>query len=187
MALKAVGPQLVHKSELGAVRLSLVPEAVAAEARRMAARQAAAGLEITGFLVQRMVPEGVEMIVGVVQDPVFGPVVACGAGGTAVELMKDVSVRLTPLTDSEAERMLRSLASFPLLEGYRGSPGVDMASLRRLLVQVSALAEDLPEVAELDINPVVATPSGVVAVDARVRVAARDPRPPQGSRARARP
>ena len=88
----------------------------------MAARQAAAGVEITGFLVQRMVPEGVEVIVGVVQDPVFGPIVACGAGGTAVELMKDVSVRLAPLTDAEAERMLRSLASFPLLEGYRGSP-----------------------------------------------------------------
>jgi acetate---CoA ligase (ADP-forming) len=103
-----------------------------------------------------------------------------------VELMKDVSVRLTPLTDSEAERMLRSLASFPLLEGYRGGPGVDMASLRRLLVQVSALAEDLPEVAELDINPVVATPSGVDAVDARLRVEARDPRPPEGSLPRGR-
>ena len=104
----------------------------------MAARQAAAGLEITGFLVQRMVPEGVEMIVGVVQDPVFGPGRRLGAGGTAVELMKDVSVRLAPLTEAEAERMLRSLANFPLLDGYRGSPRVDMDSLTRLLMQVSA-------------------------------------------------
>jgi acetyl coenzyme A synthetase (ADP forming)-like protein len=185
VALKAVGPQLLHKSELGAVQLSLQPETVAAEARRMAATQAAAGLEVTGFLVQQMVPKGVEMIVGVVQDPVFGPVVACGAGGTAAELMKDLSVRLPPLTGADAERMLRGLATFPLLDGYRGGSRVDLAALKGLLLQVSALAEDLPEIVELDLNPVVATPSGVVTVDARLRIEAKDPQRPEGSLLRA--
>jgi acyl-CoA synthetase (NDP forming) len=185
VALKAVGPQLLHKSELGAVQLSLRPQAVASEARRMAARQAAAGIEVTGFLVQRMVPKGVEMIVGVVQDPVFGPVVACGAGGVAVELMKDVSVRLAPLSEADAERMLSGLVSFPLLEGYRGGSRVDMAALKGLLLQVSALADDLPEVVELDLNPVVATSSSVVTVDARLRIEARDPQRPEGSLFRA--
>jgi acyl-CoA synthetase (NDP forming) len=185
VALKAVGPQVLHKSELGAVQLSLGPQTVAAEARRMAATQAAAGLEVTGFLVQQMVPKGVEMIVGVVQDPVFGPVVACGSGGTAVELMKDLSVRLPPLTGADAERMLHELATFPLLDGYRGGSRVDIAALKGLLLQVSALAEDLPEVVELDLNPVVATSSGVVTVDARLRVEARDPQRPEGSLLRA--
>jgi acyl-CoA synthetase (NDP forming) len=185
VALKAVGPQVLHKSELGAVQLSLGPQTVAAEARRMAAIQAAAGLEVTGFLVQQMVPKGVEMIVGVVQDPVFGPVVACGSGGTAVELMKDLSVRLPPLTGADAERMLHELATFPLLDGYRGGSRVDIAALKGLLLQVSALAEDLPEVVELDLNPVVATSSGVVTVDARLRVEARDPQRTEGSLLRA--
>ncbi|PZS00336.1 MAG: GNAT family N-acetyltransferase [Candidatus Nephthysia bennettiae] len=155
------------------------------KARQMAEMQAAAGLEVTGFLVQQMVPKGVEMIVGVVQDPVFGPVVACGAGGTAVELMKDLSVRLPPLTGADAERMLSGLVSFPLLEGYRGGSRVDMAALKGLLLQVSALAEELPEVVELDLNPVVATSSGVVTVDARLRIEGRDPQRPEGSLLRA--
>jgi acyl-CoA synthetase (NDP forming) len=102
-----------------------------------------------------------------------------------VEMMKDLSVRLPPLTDADAERMLSGLVSFPLLEGYRGGSRVDMAALRGLLLQVSALAEDLPEVVELDLNPVVATPSGVVTVDARLRIEARDPQRPEGSLFRA--
>jgi acetate---CoA ligase (ADP-forming) len=185
VALKAVGPKLVHKSELGAVQLSLAPRSVEVAARRMADRLAAAGVQVSGFLVQEMVREGVEMIVGVVQDPVFGPVIACGAGGTAVELMKDVAVRLTPLTEAEAGRMLRGLATFPLLNGYRGRPRVDLAALEALLVRVSALAEDLPELVEVDLNPVMVSPSGAVVTDTRIRVELREPRPPEGARRRA--
>src|SRR5439155_12359881 len=107
------------------------------------------------FLVQRMVPEGVEMLVGVVHDPLFGPVVACGAGGTAVELLKDVSVRITPLTDLDAAEMVRSLATFPLLDGYRGASKADVPALEDLLLRVSALVEAHPAVAEMDCNPVV--------------------------------
>ena len=185
VALKAVGPKLVHKSELGAVQLSLSPRSVEAAARRMADRQAAAGVQVSGFLVQEMVPEGVEMIVGVVQDPVFGPVIACGAGGTAAELIKDVAVRLTPLTETEAGRMVRGLATFPLLNGYRGRPRVDLDALEAILVRVSGLAEDLPELVEVDLNPVMVTPSGAVVTDTRIRVELREPRPPEGARPRA--
>src|SRR5215471_8778875 len=150
----------------------------------MAQRPRGSGMKAEGFLVQRMAGEGVEMIVGVVQDPQFGPVVACGAGGTAVELLKDVSVRLTPLTESQADEMIRSLATFPLLDGYRGRPRADVAALRDLVLRVSALAEDLPEVVELDLNPVVVGSEGAWVVDARIRVELREPPPPTGARPR---
>ncbi|MBO0687114.1 MAG: acetate--CoA ligase family protein, partial [Candidatus Dormibacteraeota bacterium] len=104
----------------------------------------------------------------------------------AVEVLKDVRVRLAPLTEADAEGMIESLASFPLLQGYRGSPPSDVAALRELLLRVGALAEDLPEVAELDLNPVLAGPDGARALDARIRVQATDPRPPEGSRPRRR-
>ncbi len=185
IALKAYGPGLLHKSEAGAVALSLSgPHAVRTAARAMAGRLRAAGREPEGFLVQRMAGEGVEMIVGVVQDPQFGPVIACGAGGTAVELLRDVSLRLTPLTEPQADQMIRGLATFPLLDGYQGRPRADVAALRELVLQLSALAEDLPEVVEVDLNPVIVGEEGVSVVDARIRLEARDPRPPEGSRPR---
>jgi acetate---CoA ligase (ADP-forming) len=139
VALKAVAPGLVHKTEAGAVRLGIDgAEAVRAMATEMAETVAARGFP-EGFLVQRMVPDGVELLVGVVHDASFGPVVACGAGGTAVELLKDVAVRITPLTDRDAAEMIRSLQAFPLLDGYRGAPRADVAALEELLLRVSAL------------------------------------------------
>jgi acetyl coenzyme A synthetase (ADP forming)-like protein len=188
VALKAYGARLLHKSEAGAVALSLDgPEAVRAAASGMAERLRAAGAEPEGFLVQRMAGGGVEMIVGMVQDLRFGPVVACGAGGTAVELLKDVSVRLTPLTISQADEMIRGLATFPLLDGYRGRPKADVNALRELVLRLSALAEDVPELAEVDLNPVIVGADGLGIVDARVRLEAREPRPPEGSRPRPAP
>jgi acetate---CoA ligase (ADP-forming) len=148
----------------------------------MAEAVAAEGYPVDGFLVQRMVGPGVELLVGVVHDASFGPVVACGAGGTAVELLKDVAVRITPLTDLDAAEMVRSLASFPLLEGYRGAPKADVAALEDLLLRVGALVEAHPEVAELDLNPVIALTEGVMVVDARVRVEAASPPPPLSAR-----
>jgi acyl-CoA synthetase (NDP forming) len=129
-----------------------------------------------------MVKGGVEMLVGVVHDPVFGPVVACGAGGTAVELLKDVSVRITPLTDRDADEMLRELKTFPLLEGYRGSPPADLRALTDVILRLSALVEDHPAVVEADLNPVMALPDGCTIVDARVRVEAAAPPPPLSAR-----
>ncbi|MGZ5322014.1 MAG: bifunctional acetate--CoA ligase family protein/GNAT family N-acetyltransferase [Solirubrobacterales bacterium] len=176
VALKAEGSEIVHKSELGAVRTGLAgPGEVEAAASEMDARLAAAGVERETFLVQSMVEGGVELIVGVVGDAVFGPVLACGAGGTTAELLRDVAVRVCPLTGTDAREMVRSLAIFPLLEGYRGAEGADLGSLEELVLRVSAMVDAHAEIAELDLNPVLALPEGAMAVDARIRVEAEPP------------
>jgi acyl-CoA synthetase (NDP forming) len=122
-----------------------------------------------------MISGGVEMIVGVVHDPQFGPVVACGAGGVLVELLRDVSVRLTPLTAEDAREMVQSLKTYPLLTGFRGGAVCDVEALKEGLLRVSAMVEDIPQIAELDCNPFVVQESGAVILDARVRVAATEP------------
>jgi acetyl coenzyme A synthetase (ADP forming)-like protein len=173
VALKAVAEGLVHKSELGAVSLGLGgAAAVTREARAIARRLREAGHEPQGFVIQRMASAGIELIVGIVGDPDFGPVVACGAGGTAVELLGDVSVRLAPLGRRAAGAMLRSLRTFPLLDGYRGAERADVTAVEDVLLRVSALAAAHPEIAELDCNPLLAGPAGAVVLDARLRVAA---------------
>jgi acetyl coenzyme A synthetase (ADP forming)-like protein len=183
VALKAVAPTLIHKTEAAGVQLNLGDaEAVRVAAREMRARVANHGHEVTGFLVQRMVPTGVEMLIGVVHDHLFGPVVACAAGGLAVELIQDVSVRITPLTDLDAAEMLRNLRTYPLLDGYRGAPKYDVGALEDALLRVGALVEAHAEVAEIDLNPVVALPTGALIVDARVRVEIAAPRPPLAAR-----
>ncbi|HEX9823360.1 MAG TPA: GNAT family N-acetyltransferase, partial [Actinomycetota bacterium] len=183
VALKAVAPTLIHKTEARGVRLSLEgAEQVRGAAEEMTEEVAAAGHRVERFLVQGMVPEGVEMLVGVVHDASFGPVIACGAGGTTAELVKDVQVRITPITDLDAEEMIRSLKTFPLLEGYRGAPPADIAALGDVLLRVSALVENHPEVAEMDLNPVVVLPDGAAVVDARIRVELSSPRPPLTAR-----
>ncbi len=183
VALKAVTPTLVHKTEAGGVRLSLSGvRQVAEAAERMAKDVSQAGHPVEGFLVQRMVPPGVEMLVGVAHDPLFGPVVACGAGGTAVELLKDIAVRIAPLTDRDAREMIRGLKTFPLLEGYRGAPRSDVPALEEIILRVSAMVEAHREITEMDCNPVVVLPKGAVIVDVRVRVEIPAPRPPIAAR-----
>lgn len=164
VALKGIAPGLVHKTDAGAVRLHLDAVSVVAAADQM--KEQIPG--ITGFLVQEMAEPGTEMIVGVAHDPQFGPVIACGAGGVMVELMKDVSVRLTPLASEDAEEMLRELRTFPLLEGYRGSPRRDIEALEDIILRIGALAEDVPSIVELDLNPVVVHERGASIVDARI-------------------
>ncbi len=176
VALKAVAAGLVHKSDAGGVALGLEgPEAVRAAGLAMQAEIARSGHELEGLLVQPMAPAGVELIVGVVHDQSFGPVLACGAGGTTAELIKDVAVRITPVTDLDAREMLRSLKTFPLLDGYRGAVPCDQGAIEDLLRRISAMVQAHPEIAELDCNPVIAGPGGVTIVDARIRVAASDP------------
>ena len=183
VALKAIAPGLVHKSDAGAVKLGLRgARSTAAAAREMESKLAASGAHVTGYQVQRMADPGVEMIVGVVQDQHFGPVLACGAGGTATELVKDVAVRITPITQGEAQRMLRSLKTFPLLDGYRGAPKADLPAVEQILLRVSALVEAHGEIAEMDLNPLIAGPHGAVAVDARVRLEPDAPQRPLGAR-----
>ena len=179
VVLKAVAPGLVHKTELNAVRLGLTsPTQVRRIAGQMVRELAGAGIEVESLLVQPMVAAGVEMLVGVVHDPSFGPVVVAGAGGTAVELLHDVAARITPVTDQDAHDLLRSLRTFPLLEGYRGAPRADIESLEDVLMRVGRMVEMHPEIAELDLNPVMATPGGAWVVDARVRVERSTPRAP---------
>jgi acetate---CoA ligase (ADP-forming) len=179
VALKAQGPGLVHKTEMGAVRVGLAGRAeVTRAAEEMDGAVARAGPRRETFIVQAMVEGGVELLVGVVDDPTFGPVLACGAGGTQAELLKDVAVRICPITRDDARRMLRSLATFPLLTGFRGSPEVDLDVLQELLLRVSTMVEAHHEVAELDLNPVLAGPEGAGAVDFRIRVKSAPPRRP---------
>jgi acetyl coenzyme A synthetase (ADP forming)-like protein len=183
VALKGVGPELVHKTEAGAIRLGLTGEAqVRNAANEMLEDLKKRSITPAGFLVQRMASGGVEMIVGIVHDRQFGPVIACGAGGVMVELLRDVAVRLTPLTREDAAEMVRGLRSYPLLTGFRGASPCDVAALEDGLLRISALAEDLPEVAELDCNPFLVQQSGAVILDARVRVAPAEPQPLLGAR-----
>ncbi|HEX5950531.1 MAG TPA: acetate--CoA ligase family protein, partial [Actinomycetota bacterium] len=179
VALKAFGPQIVHKTDLGAVRLGLSGSTrVTQAAREMGERLAAADVEAEGYIVQEMVGGGVEMLVGVAHDPLFGPVVACSAGGTAVELVRDVSVRVTPLTDLDAAEMVRSLKTFPLLDGFRGAPKADVAALEEVILRVGELVEGHPEIAEMDCNPVMVLPNGALVVDARIRLSDVAPQQP---------
>ena len=185
VAIKGVAAGLVHKSEAGAVALGLAsPGQAVSAARDMTRRMAGLGSPPTGFIVQEMAPAGFELIVGVVQDPTFGPVVAAGAGGTAVELMKDVSFRLAPLTAPDADAMLAQLKSFPLLTGHRGSVPVDLAALRDLILRTGQLADEQPGIVEMDLNPVLAGPTGAVVVDARIRIGPPRPAAPEGFRSR---
>jgi acetyl coenzyme A synthetase (ADP forming)-like protein len=171
VALKGIAPGIIHKSDVRGVRLGLATsEAVVAAASEVEAAFAAAGHPVDRFLIQRMVPSGAEMLVGVVHDRLFGPVVACAAGGTEAELLKDVAVRITPLTDVDAAEMVRSLATFPLLDGYRGAPKADVPALEDVLLRVSAMVEIHPEIAEMDLNPVIVQHEGAVIVDARIRI-----------------
>jgi acyl-CoA synthetase (NDP forming)/GNAT superfamily N-acetyltransferase len=168
VALKGVAPGVVHKAQAGAVRLGLNgPTAVRRAAQEITARMEASGTPIEDFLVQRMVSAGVEMLVGVLADERFGPVVACGAGGGTAEVLEDVAVRLAPLAVEEAYAMIRGLRSHALLERARA----DVDALADIAVRVGALADAHPAIAELDLNPVMVGPDGAPVVDARVRVA----------------
>jgi acyl-CoA synthetase (NDP forming) len=114
-------------------------------------------------------------MVGVTQDPSFGPLLAFGLGGIHVEILKDVCFRVTPITDRDASEMVRAIRGYPLLEGYRGHPPADIAAIEDLLLRVARLVEEVPEISELDLNPVIALPpgQGCWIVDARIRLALR--------------
>jgi acyl-CoA synthetase (NDP forming) len=179
VALKAVAEGLLHKSDAGGVRLGLQgADAVEGAGEEIAEAVGRAGYRLEGLLLQPMAPAGVELLMGVVHDQSFGPVMACGAGGTSVELVGDAAVRITPLTDLDAREMLRGLRTFPLLDGYRGAPPCDVPAVEEMLLRLSALVEAHPEVVELDANPVVVSAKGAVIVDARIRLAGAPlPRP----------
>ncbi len=178
VAMKIRSPDVLHKTDVNGVRLDLKSDEEAAKAfdsLRAALRGAMPDARFEGVTIERMVRGGVETIGGVTRDPTFGPIVLFGLGGVAAELLRDVTVRVAPLTDSDAEEMVREIRGFPLLDGFRGAPKANLASVVDLLHRISRLASEQEEVAELDLNPVVVFHGDVpcVALDARVRLLAQ--------------
>lgn len=167
VVVKALGPALLHKTEAGAVRLNL-DECAAAEA--FDDLEDRLGIAMTGALVQEMVAEGVEVMIGVTDDPTFGHVVAYGAGGTLIELLRDVTFRLHPLSDAMVDAMVDEARITKLVRGFRGAKPGDVAALKDAVLRMSALLTICPEIRELDINPLKVLERGVIALDARVRV-----------------
>jgi acyl-CoA synthetase (NDP forming) len=174
-ALKAVAPGLVHKSDVGGVRLGLT-DGDAVRAAYLAMGEALEGA-MTSAVVQPMVPPGVELIVGMRNDTAFGPVVVLGMGGVTAELQHDVALAIPPLTDVDIDELLRALRASPLLFGYRNAPPVDVRALADLLARIAHLAGTVEEITELDCNPVVVSAGGAVVVDAKLRLAPRPSRP----------
>lgn len=175
IAVKLASHRLVHKTEIGGVRLSLREERAVRQAFREIRDRLAQDNELDameGVLVQPMVTGGVEVMVGVTHDPLFGPLIAFGLGGIHVEILEDVRFRVTPLTDRDAAEMVREIKGYRLLEGYRGHQPADIQAIEEVLLRVARLVEEIPEISELDLNPVFALPpgQGCRIVDARIRV-----------------
>jgi acyl-CoA synthetase (NDP forming) len=176
VVLKAEVDGLVHKTDAGAVLLDLRTEHDVTSGYDELAGRFGPGL--IQVLVQPMLAEGVEVLVGVVHEPVFGPLVVFGLGGVATDVLGDHATRLTPLTDVDAQEMIRGIRAAPLLYGHRGSAPVDLGALADILLRVSRLADELPEIAELDLNPVIAQAGGAHPVDARIRLVPAAPQDP---------
>ena len=175
VVVKLASRTLIHKTEWDGVQLDLRdPAAVEQACQRIRKRLERAGRigEMEGFVVQPMVSGDIELVVGVTHDPTFGPLVAFGLGGVWVEVLRDVVFRITPLTDVDAEEMLEAIRGHRLLKGYRGRPPADREAIQQLLLRVSRLVEELPEIQELDLNPIKAGPpgQGCLILDGRVRV-----------------
>ncbi len=180
VVLKILSPQITHKSDVGGVALDIEDDAAlrtaaAAMLARVVLHQP--GAEVTGFTVQRMVrrPRALELIAGAHVDPLFGPVILFGQGGTAVEVVADRAVALPPLSPPLARALVARTRVARLLAGWRDVPAADMEAIVATLCSLSALLAEVPQIAELDINPLLADASGVVALDARIRVSAQAP------------
>lgn len=166
---KIISPDILHKTEAGGVFLDLSDEAAVRTAygkiiERARQRKAA----VRGVLISRMALPGTEVIVGVTPDPQFGPVVMFGLGGIFVEVYQDVSFRLIPLAERDAAAMIHEIKAFPILQGVRGRKPADLQALTDLLLKVAQIAQENPEIAEMDLNPVLVYDKGLNVVDARV-------------------
>lgn len=171
VVMKIISPDISHKSDVGGVALNLADaNAVGAAHDEMmrAVKAAQPSAKIDGVSVQSMAKPGTEVIVGMIKDPQFGPVLMFGLGGVMVELLKDVAFRIVPITARDADQMIHDIKGYPVLEGFRGQDPADLDALRRLLLQLSEFVEANPEIEEFDLNPVFAYKDGIIAVDARV-------------------
>ncbi len=171
MVMKIISPQITHKSDIGGVKLGLQNEDQVKNAYdeiMTAVKEKSAEAVIEGVSLQKMAEPGLELVIGMTKDPQFGPMLMFGLGGTFVEVIKDVSFRIVPLTNEDAGDMIRQIKAHRLLEGYREQPAVDIKYLEKLLLKLSELIEENPEIKEMDINPLIAYSNGAVAVDARI-------------------
>lgn len=171
VVLKIVSPDILHKTDAGGVVVGVSGAAEVRSAFRRIVENAQAyapDARIDGVQVQQLVPPGQEVIIGAVTDPTFGKVVAFGLGGVLVEVLKDITFRLAPVTADEAQSMLDSIGAAEILRGVRGAPPVDRWALAEQIRRVSRLVTDFPEIAEVDLNPVIASPDGAIAADIRI-------------------
>jgi acyl-CoA synthetase (NDP forming) len=174
VVLKIVSSDVAHKSDAGGVKLKLQTKGEVAEAynailQSIHAKYPQAGIQ--GISVQKMARPGLEVIIGMYEDKQFGPVLMFGLGGVWVELMKDVSFKLTPMTRQDASDMIKEIKGYALLKGFRGSEPADTNCLEEMILKVAQLVEQNPKIKELDLNPVFAYRDGAIAVDARIIVA----------------
>ncbi len=171
VVLKILSPDIVHKSDVGGVKLGLQDESAVGAAYdeiMAAAKKASPEANIHGVSVQTMAKPGLEVILGITKDPQFGPVLMFGLGGILVEVLKDVAFRIVPLNKRDAGQIVREIKGYPLLEGYRGQEPANVEKLEEEILKLSAFVESHPEIKELDLNPVFAYKDGVTAVDARI-------------------
>jgi len=171
VVLKIASPDIVHKSDSGGVKLGIANATQASKAYSeimSSIKQRYSSAIIHGLTVQKMAPPGIEVIVGMSKDPQFGPVLMFGLGGILVELLKDVSFRIVPVTKRDAAEMIREIKGYPLLEGYRGQEPANIDALQDIIVRVSQFVERTPEIKELDLNPIFAYRDKAVSVDARI-------------------
>ena len=175
VAVKLASHQILHKTEVGGVRLNLTDEQAvrdAFEAIRTRLAQVDKLDAMEGVLVQPMLSGGTEVMVGMTRDPQFGPLIAFGLGGIYIELLGDVQFRIAPLTDQDAAELVRSIKGYRLLTGYRGQPPIGLKAIEEVLLRISHLTELIPEIREIDLNPIIALPEGQGCriVDARIRI-----------------
>jgi len=175
VVMKIVSPHILHKSDIGGVRVGLRSDDEVLDAyidMTTRARRLMPHAHIVGVFIQELVTGGKEVIIGATRDPQFGPMIMFGMGGVYVEVLKDVAFRIAPLSPEDADEMIREIRMFPILHGVRGEEPTDLAELRDALLRVSQLLIDFPQIAEMDINPLKVYPKGkrAVAIDARFTI-----------------
>ncbi|MCX5997163.1 MAG: acetate--CoA ligase family protein [Chloroflexi bacterium] len=171
VVMKIVSPDVVHKSDAGGVKLNILNATQVGKAYSdilASVKKHYPKAKIVGVTVQKMAKQGIEVIIGMTKDAQFGPVIMFGLGGILVEVLKDVSFRIVPMTKRDAGEMITEIKGFPILKGYRGQDPADVPYLEELIVKVSDFVDKNPEIKELDLNPVFAYKSGALAVDARI-------------------
>jgi len=171
IVLKIVSPDILHKSDVGGVMVSLRDEGETRNAYQQIMKNVKkhkANAKIVGVLVQEMAPASTEVIVGSIKDPQFGPALMFGLGGIFVEVLKDVTFRIAPITEEEALEMITEVKAYPLLKGYRNTPPADINAIVQILLSTSKLVMEHQEIKELDLNPIMVYEKGAKTVDARI-------------------